>query len=75
MGFLLPIIKLIVWTVGGFFLFGVCAFIKEVLEPKIGGFAFVIAAIFFLAALTFFAGIVNFDFGPDSGPAFFGDSN
>jgi len=25
--------------------------------------------------LTFFAGIVNFDFGPDSGPAFFGDSN
>ena len=60
---------------GGFFLFGVCAFIKEVLEPKIGGFAFVIAAIFFLAALTFFAGIVNFDFGPDSGPAFFGDSN
>ena len=44
MGFLLPIIKLIVWTVGGFVLFGVCAFIKESLQPKLGGFAFLIAA-------------------------------
>ena len=39
MGFLLPIIKLIAWTLGGFILFGICAFIKEMLEPKIGGFA------------------------------------
>ena len=45
MGFLLPIIKLIVWTVGGFVLFGVCAFIKESLQPKLGGFAFLIAVI------------------------------
>jgi hypothetical protein len=75
MGFLLPIIKLIVWTVGGFVLFGVCAFIKESLQPKLGGFAFLTAAIIFMAGLTLFAGLVNLDFGPDSGPAFFGDSN
>ena len=73
MGFLLPIIKLIAWTVGGFILFGICAFIKEALEPKIGGFAFVIAAILFLVGLTIFAGFVNMDLGPERGPRFFGD--
>ena len=73
MGFLLPIIKLIAWTVGGFILFGICAIIKEALEPKIGGFAFVIAAILFLVGLTFFAGFVNMDLGPERGPRFFGD--
>ena len=75
MGFLLPIIKLIAWTVGGFILFGVCAFIRETLQPKLGGFAFVIAAIIFMVGLTFFAVIVNMDLGPERGPRFFGDSN
>ena len=69
------ILSLIAWTIGGFICFGICAFIKEALEPKIGGFAFVIAAISFLVLLVLLTTIVQYPGSLEPGkPGFFGDS-
>tara|TARA_B100000886_G_scaffold199294_1_gene137388 strand:+ start:298 stop:489 length:192 start_codon:yes stop_codon:yes gene_type:complete len=56
-----------------FFNFGAYALIRGALEHKLGGFAFLVVAIFFVA-LIFFAGVVPFsgDVSP-SRLRFFGD--
>ena len=47
------IFSLIAWTVGGFIIFGICAFIREALEPHIGGFAWLLAVVLFFVLLIF----------------------
>jgi len=65
----------IIWCVGGFLAFGICAFIKDVLEPAIGGFAFVIVAVLFIVLLVLLTFIVPGSGSLEPGaPRFFGDS-
>ena len=67
--------SLIAWTVGGFIIFGICAFIREALEPHIGGFAWLLAVVLFFVLLIFLAGIVPYPGDLEPGrPRFFGDS-
>ena len=73
--FMGAIFSLIAWTVGGFVIFGICAFIREALEPHIGGFAWLLAIILFFVLLIFLAGIVPYPGDLEPGrPRFFGDS-
>jgi len=50
------IFSLIAWTVGGFIIFGICAFICDALEPTIGGFAWLLAVILFFVLLIITSG-------------------
>jgi len=69
------IFGLIIWCVGGFFAFQLCAKINELLEPKIGGFAFVIVAVLFIVLLVLLTYIVPYSGSLEPGaPRFFGDS-
>ena len=52
------IFSLIAWTVSGFIIFGIYAFIREALEPTIGGFAWILAVILFFGLLILLAVIV-----------------
>ena len=65
MGFLLPISKLIAWTVGRFILLEFAHY-KKALEPKIGGF-FCDCCNFIFSWTDIFAGFVNMDLGPERG--------
>jgi len=65
----------IIWCVGGFLSFGICAFIKDALEPTLGGFAFVIVAVLFIVLLVLLTYIVPKSGNLEPGaPRFFGDS-
>ena len=65
----------IIWCVGGFLAFGLCAIIKDALEPTLGGFAFIIVAVLFIVLLILLAGIVPYSGSLEPGaPRFFGDS-
>ena len=69
------IIGLIIWCVGGLLAFGICAFIREALEPLLGGFAFVIVAVLFIVLLVLLTYIVPYSGSLEPGvPRFFGDS-
>ena len=69
------IFSLIAWTVGGFIIFGICAFIREALEPTIGGFAWLLAVILFFVLLILLAGIVQYPVDLEPGASrFFGVS-
>ena len=73
--FMGAIFSLIAWTVGGFIIFGICAFIREALEPHIGGIAWLLAVVLFFVLLIFLAGIVPYPGDLEPGkPRFFGDS-
>ena len=65
----------IVWIVGGVAAFGLCAAIMKMLEPIFSGFSFIIVLVLWFIIMTFLAGIVDIDVGPDRGPACFGDAN
>jgi hypothetical protein len=65
----------IIWCVGGFLAFGLCAMIREALEPIIGGFAFVLVAVLFIVLLVLLTYIVPYSGSLEPGaPRFFGDS-
>ena len=65
----------IIWCVGGFLAFGLCAMIREALEPIIGGFAFVLVAVLFIVLLVLLTYIVPYSGSLEPGaPGFFGDS-
>ena len=69
------IIGLIIWCVGGLLAFGISAFIREALEPLLGGFAFVIVAVLFIVLLVLLTYIVPYSGSLEPGaPPFFGDS-
>jgi hypothetical protein len=69
------IIGLIIWCVGGLLAFGISAFIREALEPLLGGFAFVIVAVLFIVLLVLLTYIVPYSGSLEPGaPRFFGDS-
>ena len=65
----------IIWCVGGYFAFQICAKINEALAPKIGGFAFVLVAVLFIVLLVLLTYIVPYSGSLEPGaPRFFGDS-
>ena len=72
---MMTIVWLLVWTIGGFLIFGISAFIYKLFEPLLGKSAILIAAIFFIVVLIFFSGVVpiSMDLSPGR-PFFFGDS-
>ena len=68
-------VSFIIWCVGGGLAFGLCAIIKEVLEPIIGGFAFVLVAVLFIVLLVLLTNIAPYPGSLEPGaPRFFGDS-
>ena len=69
------IFDLIIWTIGGFLAFGLCAVIREFLEPILGaGFSLIIVTVLFFVLLILLTQIVSYEGSLEPGrPAFFGD--
>ena len=58
------IFGLIIWIVGGVAVFWLCALVYKMLEPKLGGFSFVVALIVFLAIMMVFSGFIDIPISP-----------
>ena len=70
------IFDFIIWTVGGFGSFGLCAVIRAFLENIIGEWlAWIIAAVLWFTMLILLTYVVNGGDLADVGPRFFGDVN
>ena len=65
----------IIWTIGGFAAFGLCAIIREFLEPILGaGFSLIIVTVLFFVLLILLTQIVSYEGSLEPGrPRFFGD--